>query len=110
MLAITSLLPPFSFHNFQDILPRWQTAASDLIVSVGKKFKHEVMSELLENLVPGTLPHYFVILTLANFAQADGKSKSGKCIGGLTMLCTRVHPGYNWTLYYEFGMKWTLCI
>ena len=44
-------------------------------MSVGKKFKHEVMSELLENLVPGTLPHYFVILTLANFAQADGKSK-----------------------------------
>ena len=43
-------------------------------MSVGKKFKHEVMSELLENLVPGILPHYFVILTLANFAQADGKS------------------------------------
>ncbi|CAB3989713.1 maestro heat-like repeat-containing family member 1, partial [Paramuricea clavata] len=55
----------------KDIQPKWQTAASDLIVSVGKKFKHEVMSELLENLVPGTLPHYFVILTLANFAQAD---------------------------------------
>ena len=31
------------------------------------------MSELLENLVPGTLPHYFVVLTFANFAQADGK-------------------------------------
>jgi hypothetical protein len=44
-------------------------------VSVGKKFKSEVMSELLENLVPGTLPHYFVILTLANFAQADGKER-----------------------------------
>jgi hypothetical protein len=37
--------------------------------------KRPIMSELLENLVPGTLPHYFVILTLANFAQADGKSK-----------------------------------
>lgn len=61
------------FRYFQDIQPRWQTAASDLIVSVGKKFKHEVMSELLENLVPGTIPHYFVVLTLANFAQADGK-------------------------------------
>ena len=32
------------------------------------------MGELLENLVPGTLPHYFVILTLANYAQADGKN------------------------------------
>lgn len=31
------------------------------------------MGELLENLVPGALPHYFVILTLASFAQADGK-------------------------------------
>ena len=44
-------------------------------MSLGKKFKQEVMSELLENLAPGNLPHYFVILTLANFAQADGKSK-----------------------------------
>lgn len=55
----------------KEIQPKWQTAASDLIVSVGKKFRHEVMGELLENLVPGTLPHYFVILTLANYAQAD---------------------------------------
>ena len=62
-----------TLHNYQDIQPKWQTAASEIIVSLGKKFKHEVMSELLENLVPGSLPHYFVILTLANFAQADGK-------------------------------------
>ncbi|XP_046842253.1 maestro heat-like repeat-containing protein family member 1 [Xenia sp. Carnegie-2017] len=55
----------------KEIHPKWQTAASLVIVSVGKTFKHEVMSELLENLVPGTPPHYFVILTLANFAQAD---------------------------------------
>ena len=38
------------------------------------------MSELLENLSPGTLPHYFVILTLANFAQADGKNRPGENI------------------------------
>ena len=60
--------------SIKDIIPKWQTAASDLIVSLGKKFRHEVMGELLENLIPGTLPHYFVILTLANYAQADGKS------------------------------------
>lgn len=55
----------------KDIQPKWQTAASHLIVSVGKQFRHEVMGQLLEYLAPGTLPHYFVVLTLADYAQAD---------------------------------------
>ena len=42
-------------------------------MSVGKQFRHEVMGQLLEYLAPGTLPHYFVVLTLADYAQADGK-------------------------------------
>ena len=31
------------------------------------------MQEMLQKIVPGTLPHYFVILTLANFAKENGQ-------------------------------------
>jgi hypothetical protein len=44
-----------------------------VLVALGKRFDHEVMAELLDKLAPGSLPHYFVIQTLASFAVANGK-------------------------------------
>jgi len=35
-------------------------------------FSQEVMQEMLQKIVPGVLPHYFVILTLANLAKENG--------------------------------------
>ena len=45
-------------------------------MALGSKASDEVMAELLQKLVPGTLPHYFVVLTLANLATENGKSMS----------------------------------
>ena len=57
---------------FKDLHPEWQTAASKLLVALGSKASDEVMAELLQMLVPGALPHYFVVLTLANLATENG--------------------------------------
>ena len=56
----------------QDVEPDWQTAASEVLVALGTKFDHEVMAEMLEKLAPGSLPHYFIVQTLASFATANG--------------------------------------
>ena len=63
----------FSDSFFQEIEPEWQTAASNVLVALGTKFGDEVMAELLQKLVPGSLPHYFVVLTLANLATENGE-------------------------------------
>ncbi|XP_048576780.1 maestro heat-like repeat-containing protein family member 1 isoform X2 [Nematostella vectensis] len=55
----------------KEIEPEWQTAASEVLVALGKRFDHEVMAELLDKLAPGTLPHYFIVQTLASFASAN---------------------------------------
>lgn len=59
--------------DFQDIVPEWQTAASNVLVALGTNFSQEVMVEMLQKIIPGTLPHYFVILTMANMAKENGK-------------------------------------
>lgn len=55
----------------KDVEPDWQTAASEVFVALGKRFDHEVMAELLEKLAPGSLPHYFVVQTLASFSSSN---------------------------------------
>lgn len=57
----------------QEIIPEWQTAASELLVAIGIKHCNDVMSELLDKFQPGVLPHFFVVQTLANLATANGK-------------------------------------
>ena len=42
-----------------------------MLVALGKRFDHEVMAELLEKLAPGSLPHYFVVQTLASFSSSN---------------------------------------
>ena len=51
--------------------PDWQSAASEVLVALGKRFDHQVMAELLDKLAPGTLPHYFVVQTLASFSISN---------------------------------------
>ena len=57
----------------QEISPEWQMAASALLVAIGSKHCNDVMTELLEKLHPGVLPHFFVVQTLASLATANGK-------------------------------------
>ena len=56
-------------------MPEWQTAASGVLVSLGKKYCNEVMEVLLEKFQPGILPHFFVVQTMANLAGANGKPR-----------------------------------
>ncbi|KAJ7383167.1 Mroh1p [Desmophyllum pertusum] len=55
----------------KDVEPDWQSAASEVLVALGGRFDHEVMAELLDKLSPGSLPHYFVVQTLASFASSN---------------------------------------
>lgn len=55
----------------QEIVPEWQTAASALIVSVGRVFGRIVLDELTERFKPGVVPHYYVIKTMGDFASQN---------------------------------------
>jgi hypothetical protein len=48
-----------------------QTASSDLLVAIGKKYVKEVFNQLQKNFVPGQLPHLFVLKTMANLAEVN---------------------------------------
>ncbi|XP_064611998.1 maestro heat-like repeat-containing protein family member 1 [Liolophura sinensis] len=55
----------------KEVVPEWQTAASGVLVALGKKYCNEVMEVLLEKFQPGILPHFFVVQTMANLASAN---------------------------------------
>lgn len=55
----------------------WQQAASGVLVAVGKRFVGMVMEELLSKFQPGTLPHCFVVQTLANLSVSNGRWQLG---------------------------------
>ncbi|XP_056020899.1 maestro heat-like repeat-containing protein family member 1 isoform X2 [Ostrea edulis] len=55
----------------KEVVPDWQNAASGLLVALGEQYCDEVMSEMFERFQPGTLPHYFVVRTIGNLAQAN---------------------------------------
>ena len=57
------------FCFFKDII---QKAASNVLVALGVNASQEVMIEMLKKINPGALPHYYVILTLANLAKENG--------------------------------------
>ncbi|XP_052816666.1 maestro heat-like repeat-containing protein family member 1 isoform X2 [Mya arenaria] len=54
-----------------DVVPDWQTAASGVLVALGKRYCNEVMEEMLQKFQPGALPHFFVVQTIANLASAN---------------------------------------
>jgi hypothetical protein len=53
----------------QDVDSFWQGSASTLLLACGKHYPDEVMTELLEFFPSNTPPHFFVIKTIADFAQ-----------------------------------------
>nr|XP_022339324.1 maestro heat-like repeat-containing protein family member 1 isoform X2 [Crassostrea virginica] len=55
----------------KEVVPDWQNAASGLLVALGAEYCDEVMAEMFERFQPGTLPHYFVVRTIGNLAQAN---------------------------------------
>lgn len=57
----------------QDVVPEWQTAAANLLSSLGIRYAKEVMAELLTKFQPGKLPHYFVVQTLGQLAVSNGE-------------------------------------
>ncbi|PAA53815.1 hypothetical protein BOX15_Mlig024729g1, partial [Macrostomum lignano] len=52
----------------KEVIPEWQTAASEVLVALSTKYCNAVMEKLMEKVQPGTTPHFFVVQTLANMA------------------------------------------
>uniref|UniRef100_H9G476 Maestro heat like repeat family member 1 n=1 Tax=Anolis carolinensis TaxID=28377 RepID=H9G476_ANOCA len=50
---------------------KWQQAASNVLVAVGRRFINKVMEEVLTKFQPGVLPHYFIVQTFANLSMAN---------------------------------------
>lgn len=57
----------------QEVMADWQGAASAVLVSAGMRWPDMVMEQLLARFSPGTLPHYFIMKTLGDFAAANRK-------------------------------------
>jgi hypothetical protein len=59
-------------RRWQEVIPEWQQAASTMLVSLGMRFPKQLMEELMKRFSPGTVPHYFVMKTMGDFASANG--------------------------------------
>lgn len=57
----------------QEVIPDWQQAASNILVAVGNKHINDIMEEILSKFQPGVLPHFFVVQTLANLSDSNGR-------------------------------------
>ena len=58
-----------------EVTPDWQSAASRLLSTLGIRYAHLVMKELLVKFQPGGNPHYFVVYTLGHLATSNGNNK-----------------------------------
>ncbi len=65
----------FSPWFTKEVIPDWQQAASNILVAVGNKHINDIMEEILSKFQPGLLPHFFVVQTLANLSDSNGKKK-----------------------------------
>ena len=73
------------------MVPDWQTAASNLLSTLGKKFPKEVLQELLTKFHTGQLPHFFVVSTLGQLATANGQFWDCKMSNNLLAVISTVH-------------------
>lgn len=55
------------------MIPDWQTAASELLVTLGDHHCQDVMEEIMTKFEPGVMPHFFIIQTVANMATRNGE-------------------------------------
>lgn len=58
-----------------EVIPEWQSAASQLLSTLGIRYAQLVMKELLIKFQPGGNPHYFVVYTLGLLATSNGRLK-----------------------------------
>lgn len=58
----------------------WQSAASSLIVSIGSVYGDVVLDVIKDMFVPGAVPHYFVVKTLADFAATNGTERKHQLV------------------------------
>ncbi|XP_077869460.1 maestro heat-like repeat-containing protein family member 1 [Saccoglossus kowalevskii] len=93
-------------HN-KEVMPDWQTAASNLLVALGANYCNEVMEEILKKFQPGTLPHFFVVQTMAHLASANvfGMVPFMKAVLGtmLPMLGMAKHDNMRWAFSTALG-------
>ena len=73
-LSVSSLfsLSFYSLLSFQEVIPEWQTAASNLLSTLGRRYAKEVMQELLTKFQTGVQPHFFVVQTFGQLATSNG--------------------------------------
>ncbi|XP_011410499.2 PREDICTED: maestro heat-like repeat-containing protein family member 1 [Amphimedon queenslandica] len=71
-----------------DVVPEWQTAASNLLSTLGLKYAKEVMQELLTKFQTGQLPHFFIVSTLGQLAT----SNVGEVVPLLKVVMARMLP------------------
>ena len=57
----------------KEVIPDWQQAASDNLISIGQRFPDEVVEVLFAQFTPGSVPHYFVIKTLGQLFYTNCK-------------------------------------
>ncbi|XP_077982268.1 maestro heat-like repeat-containing protein family member 1 [Glandiceps talaboti] len=93
--------------NSKEVVPEWQTAASNLLVALGCNYCNDVMAEMDKKFQPGALPHFFVVQTMANLASANvfGMVPFLKAILGtmLPMLGMAKHDNMRWVLSTALG-------
>jgi len=78
----------------QDVKPEWQTAAANLLVTLGVTYGQEVLQYLVKKVEAGVMPHYFVVKTLGDLAVANRTHPRGDRAAGLAaawMLTARHH-------------------
>ncbi|KAG2465114.1 MROH1 protein, partial [Polypterus senegalus] len=55
----------------KEVVPDWQQAASNILVSIGNKYINDIMEEILSKFQPGILPHFFVVQTLSSLSESN---------------------------------------
>eukprot|EP01147_Barroeca_monosierra_P008802 gene8802-1170_t len=91
----------------QEIMKDWQSAASSLIVSIGSVYGDVVLDVIKDMFVPGAVPHYFVVKTLADFAATNAFAVVpmlpeiiGRCLPMLGMVR---HENMRWVFSVAFS-------
>ena len=53
------------------MIPDWQGAASNVLVSLGMKYATIILDQLMVRFVPGSVPHYFIMKSLGDLFSAN---------------------------------------
>eukprot|EP00056_Hartaetosiga_gracilis_P010973 m.164139 g.164139 ORF g.164139 m.164139 type:complete len:1643 (-) comp13422_c0_seq2:1128-6056(-) len=91
----------------EEIVPDWQSAASSLIVSIGSVYGEIVLEIVKEMFQAGSVPHYFVVKTMADLAMGNVFSVVpqlpeiiGRCLPMLGMV---KHDNMKWVFSVAFS-------